>query len=346
MKRILIGAPGLLAAGFSPKTEAWKTIIERSRIFGIGESEPGMTELSWLGLPPKYADIAQGPLAAAAFRIAPPDRSVIYQATLMGLNDKEEIHEVSPSEEEARDLFSRLSSLNRRNWTFVEGSSATHLLVHEHGSIDNKIPTPLELYRSKWEPQMPQGEDEDVLIGFIRDSRDVLESSEFNRRRRGEGLPEIAFVWPWGQGLTASLPNLAVSRGELIRYESPCLRVKGATQMAGYWHGSLTIETAQRLRNAQSHREPTVILYPINNEEDSGQFAHEVEEYIFNPLILKKSSGDLRLTIIDSAPSGLGLNFDSRRMATNFVPYDLHVLDDPRVKQYPLHDAVMRSLAE
>lgn len=333
--------PGLFRAGFSPTDEVWKVITERSRIFGLNEAGEAAQELAWIGLPPDEPGIAQGPLAAAAFKIAPPEKSVIYQVDWMGLTSDEKIIPVELAEDEADEAFTNLSRLNDRAWTFVRGAGKINVLVHERGSVDQWIAPPDHLDGS-WEPRWPEGEDEVRLKSFVVDSRGLVEDAEFNRRRRGEGLPVIGFAWPWGQGLQVRLPNVAVRRGELIRYQSNSLRLKGIAQLSGYWHGEL----GQSLRSMLlgSTAEPTVVVHPMEGEEDAERFEHDLQELILDPFMRRKSDDELRLTILDPLAE-LGLNFDSRRSPTNTLPFDPKVKGDARLNLYPIHETILRALA-
>jgi hypothetical protein len=341
LKRVIVGAPGLFAAGFAAAGDAWATVVERSRVFGISGGES--SELAWLGLPPGAKELAQGPLAAAAFGVWPPERSVVFQVTLMGIDEDGPIGSVSLSPHESRVFFEKLETLNQRGWTFVRGEGDTHVLVRQRGSVDVACRPPWELF--DWEPEWPEGDDSETLRQFVLNSRELFEGAEENRRRRDKGEPIVAFAWMWEPGLWESLPNLALTRGEPVRYESSWLRLKGAARLAGYSHGELGLTFERRLEAAVKATEPMVVVQSITDEEEAERFGRQIKELVFDPLVLKKSAGELRLTILDSESEGLGLNFDSRRVEPNKLPFDRRVLDDERLAAYPLHESILRALS-
>lgn len=336
--------PGLLGTEHRFSRVSWQRVLERSRVFAVRAGEEPTDEREWLGLPPGSTPLAQGTLCAAAFGVATPERSVLFQTSTIGLDADERMMPITLGPEESEAVFAAISPrLNRKRWTFVEGEGEINLLVREQGSIDVESIDPHKLLGGQWEPRWPNGDDQDVLRNLVEDSREALEGLEFNRRRRDEGHPTAGFVWPWGPGLELRLPNLAVARGELVRYYSPNLRLKGAARLASYWHGRLDQAPHERLRDAAATDTPSVVWQAIEGAEAAERWEAEVEERVFEPLILGKAAGELRLTVID--PAGLGFNFDTRRLEVNTLPFDSRVVEGERLRTHALFEAVQKGLA-
>ncbi|MBX7133337.1 MAG: hypothetical protein K1X67_11735 [Fimbriimonadaceae bacterium] len=193
-------------------------------------------EAAFLGLDPREIAVAPGPLMVSAFGTSPPGGSVCLAVQVLSTEDGLTVSPTRlrtlPGEvDQIADAAKRLETSDLR---WVKGTGLEHGLVWLDGNLELVTTPPAEVTEIK--EALPEGEYEAQLRRFIDDSMNLLTSLEFNRRRADEGLPPLNLLWPWGQGLVQSLPNLALQRGEPAWVMSGSRRIQGLCRLVGYVH--------------------------------------------------------------------------------------------------------------
>lgn len=367
MKRVVIGLPCLASRPEEDSflrglSDGWQRLVERSRVFRISPVEDTLTpEAAWLGLDPDLVQIPQGPLTLSALKTDPPERSVHFHLSLLSLDDAGRVQPVKhlPNADEERAILQQAERLNARGLTFVPGWRADHGLVWEDGSTELACPEPSDIYGEEMGPHLPVGEGEPMLRRLIDDSVNLLGELPFNHIRREEGLEPLNLLWPWGAGWRQERRMLPLERGEMLRVGSTSMRMAGLCRLFGYAHSDwrefgpeVRVKWSEAL-SLLKQKEPTLLLmHPIeamqraHRLEEAERFLEELFERVIDPLLDEE---DLRLTLLapgwPDQPSrcsaiGLGLSCDSRRTEANQTPFDERILDDPKVRLLPLHEAV------
>lgn len=193
----------------------------------------GAAEAAYVGLPPTR--IADGPLIVAALGAEPPERSLQFHLSLLGLQDGLVVPP-PPSTAEAAVVKPLLSKLDTKRLTGLWGEGLDHALVLD-GFWDLGT-TPLPEALGRFQEVLPEGEMESTLRRYIDDSVNMLSELELNVRRIDEGVAPLNVLWPWGQGSPRRLPHLGLRRGSVLTVESPSLRMRGMARLVGYRSGA------------------------------------------------------------------------------------------------------------
>ena len=190
----------------------------------------GTPEAAWLGLPPLA--VADGPLIVAALGAEPPERTMQFHLSVLGL-DGVLATPPPPSREEESVLRPLLRRLDTKRLTAVPGEGLDHGLVLD-GWWDLGTKSPEEALGRPMAESLPEGDLEPLLRRYLDDSVNLLSELAINERRRDEGIVPLNVLWPWGHGAPRRLTNLALLRGEALTVASDSLRMRGMARLAGY----------------------------------------------------------------------------------------------------------------
>ncbi|MDT8316611.1 MAG: cofactor-independent phosphoglycerate mutase [bacterium] len=112
------------------------------------------------------------------------------------------------STEEAAKLVSELQGqLGNEEFTFHPGVSYRHLLVWHGGKSRLKTTPPHDISDRLALPHYPQGDGADKIADLMIRSRDILESSDVNKKRLHDGKKPANSIWLWGQGKAPAMPD-------------------------------------------------------------------------------------------------------------------------------------------
>ena len=190
----------------------------------------GTPEAAWVGLPPLA--IADGPLVVAALKAEPPERTMQFHLSLLGLDGVLGMPPPPSADEEAA-LRPLLKRLDTKRLTALVGEGLDHALVLD-GWWDLGTTAAQEAAGKPMAESLPEGDLEPLLRRYIDDSVNLLSETAFNARRRDEGTVPLNVLWPWGHGAPRRLPNLALLRGEALTVASDSLRMRGMARLVGY----------------------------------------------------------------------------------------------------------------
>jgi len=366
VRRVILVVPGLLKGGFNndllrEKNEALSRFAETSvvgRIAALPNCEA--PEAAFLGIDPTMVKVAQGPLTVAALRHDPPERSVHFHLSLASIDNSELIQSVShlPDSIEEAEIKSLVQTLDSKKLTLLWGEGVDHALVWEDGSIDLGCIPLNDAIGKRVDKVLPEGDGERLLRQLIDDSVNLLNETDFNKRRIDEGKPRLNLLWPWGQGFRPNLPNLALRRGEIILFESRSMRLDGLVRLSSYKHGSRQ-DFGRRLQTDWSRlsklatRSNAIVIVAENIEqatkverwEEAGAMLRDMVERFVVPLATQRGVRLLVVAPSEEGQEGLSMRFDSELKPTNTIPFDTRALDDRRVPVQQVWEAVASALS-
>jgi hypothetical protein len=353
MRRIVVVAPDLLGAPLQERLPHLNHLVEHGRLFIISPMPAVETpEALFLGMRPEEGQMRQGPLTIAALGADPPDRSTHFHLSLASLQDGS----ISFPEEsiDPFDVARVLDMVQTRTLIPVIGAGTDHGLVWEGlGDLGTTAPdrnNPIQMSGS-----LPEGDNEIALRRLIDDSVNILMESEANRRREELELPPLNILWPWGNGVRPSVPNLMLRHGERAIVESPSRRLFGLTRLAGYRHepielfGKRSEPGLQGLSNRAFSRPLSIIAfdpaaYP-EDEEKSAWFLRELDRLLASSVAEATQERAVRFTLLaPSSSTGLGFQFETRLSQQNDYPFDERSLEERKLPTLSLHEAVTQGL--
>ncbi len=200
--------------------------------------EPGsdVAALSIMGYDPARYYTGRAPLEAAAQGIELDARDVAWRCNLI-TSDGERLIDYSAGEissEEAAVLImlinDKLGSAKRR---FFPGVSYRNLLIWQDGSVDVGTKPPHNIMGQLIVPNLPKGDNEDLLRQLMWDSYAILSEQEINRRRVDAGKNPANMIWLWGQGYAPRLPAFSVEHGLSGTVISAVDLLRGIARLAG-----------------------------------------------------------------------------------------------------------------
>jgi len=367
MRRIVVIVPGLLSL---PERESYlrqtlpnlARLAEISVISKVAASPKTITPESYLfGLPPDLIRLAQGPLTVSALGFDPPEKSTHFHLSLMSYVDGlASFPKALPTYEEVELLLSLAKKLDSRFLTTCKGEGLDHGLVWESlGDLGTTRASDVE--GNPIREHLPEGDADRLLRRYIDDSINLFSELEMNERRIDEGLSPFNLLWPWGQGVRHSCPNLALKRGEPVFVESSSMRLAGLTRLVGYRHGDRSVlgrGLALKLRKMATNLwskdaaigfvDVPLELRQMGREEELGWFIKQLDQEFIAPLLENHLKEPSRLTFVTPgpiqptqfeqmvpSPIGLSLSAETAVPSSNIYPCDERALDE---RSIPLKD--------
>ena len=173
-----------------------------------------VANLSILGYDPKKYYSGRGPLEAANLGIELEDDDVAFRCNLITaeadtLLDYSAGHIKST---EAEKLIKRIDQkLGSNKLRFFPGVSYRHLLLVKRGAelrLQNlKCLAPHDIAGQSIKRNLPKGDNADIIIKLMLDSREILGSHEINQVRLDLKENPANMIWLWGQGVKPSMPK-------------------------------------------------------------------------------------------------------------------------------------------
>lgn len=173
-----------------------------------------VANLSILGYDPKKYYSGRGPLEAANLGIELEDDDVAFRCNLItaggdSLLDYSAGHIKST---EARTLIKFIDQkLGNNKLRFFAGVSYRHLLLVKRGAelkLQNlKCWAPHDIAQKSIKQHLPKGENSDIIVKLMLDSREILETHEINQVRLDLKENPANMIWLWGQGIKPNIPK-------------------------------------------------------------------------------------------------------------------------------------------
>jgi 2,3-bisphosphoglycerate-independent phosphoglycerate mutase len=198
--------------------------------------EPDLALRAVFSYQPVVCGSGWGPLDAAGLRVDLYRGDVAFRAQFVDTDGERLLHpdigRLSPAAAyELIELVSRKLSAPRL--PLFPGPGDRHVLVLRDARGEVGTDDPYSTVGEPIEAHMPRGEQEDRLRRWMFDSFELLSEHRINRRRRDEGKPAAAMLWPWSPGRAVALTPLSVSSGIAGVVVAGTLAVQGMARLAG-----------------------------------------------------------------------------------------------------------------
>jgi 2,3-bisphosphoglycerate-independent phosphoglycerate mutase len=204
--------------------------------------EPDLALRSVFGYQPVVSGSGWGPLDAAGLRVD-LDRTDLAFRVQMVDTDGETL--LNPDvgrlpDRDADELVHRVArklSGPRLQLFPAQGEGGIigtrHPLVLREARGESLAISPYDAVDQPLEAHMPRGEGEARLRQWMFDSFELLSEHRINRRRRDEGKPAAAMLWPWSPGRAVELTPFTVAHGATGTVIAGSLAARGMARLAG-----------------------------------------------------------------------------------------------------------------
>ena len=199
-----------------------------------------VANLSILGYDPKKYYSGRGPLEAANLGIELEDDDVAFRCNLITaagdiLLDYSAGHIKSTEAEKLIKFIDQKLGSNKLR--FFPGVSYRHLLLVKRGAelrLQNlKCPAPHDISGQSIKRNLPQGDNADIIIKLMLDSKEILGLHEINQVRLDLKENPANMIWLWGQGVKPSMPKFMDKFGLSGSVVSAVDLIKGLGRILG-----------------------------------------------------------------------------------------------------------------
>ncbi|MDD5120328.1 MAG: cofactor-independent phosphoglycerate mutase [Candidatus Omnitrophica bacterium] len=173
-----------------------------------------VANLSIFGYDPKRYYSGRGPLEAANLGIDLEEDDVAFRCNLITasgdtLLDYSAGHIKSTEAEKLIKFLDQKLGTNKMR--FFPGISYRHLLLAKRGAEfklqDLKCLPPHDISGQSISKNLPKGDNADLIIKLMQDSREILENHEINHVRLDLKENPANMIWLWGQGRKPDMPK-------------------------------------------------------------------------------------------------------------------------------------------
>ncbi|MDD5281676.1 MAG: cofactor-independent phosphoglycerate mutase [Candidatus Omnitrophica bacterium] len=173
-----------------------------------------VANLSILGYDPKKYYSGRGPLEAANLGVELDEDDIAFRCNLITAG-ADTLLDYSAGHIKSREAEKLIKFLDQKLGTnkirFFPGVSYRHLLLVKRGvelKLENlKCKAPHDISGQGINKNLPKGENADVIIKLMRDSREILASHEINLVRLDLKENPANMIWLWGQGKKPNIPK-------------------------------------------------------------------------------------------------------------------------------------------
>ena len=196
--------------------------------------------ISILGYDPLKYYTGRGPLEAANLGIRLEGNDVAFRCNLITVGENK-IIDYSAGHISSKEAEILIRSLDKELGTdkikFYPGVSYRHIVVIKDAAFTDlrKIicRPPHDIIGKKVSKNLPKGDDVEILIKLMRDSRAVLESHEINLVRIDLKENPANMIWLWGQGRDPDIPKFSDKYGLTGSVISAVDLIKGLGRIIG-----------------------------------------------------------------------------------------------------------------
>ncbi|MCX7927915.1 MAG: cofactor-independent phosphoglycerate mutase [Candidatus Omnitrophica bacterium] len=328
--------------GRTPLEVAQKPNMDYCAKFGIlGKVKtipPNMTpasdvaNMSILGYDPQIYYSGRGPLEAANMGIELENDDVAFRCNLITAVDDRLVDYSAGhiSTKEAQNIIKWLDQkLGNKEIRFYAGISYRHLVLFRNGSKKKldalKCVAPHDIVNQSINKNLPRGENADLVINLMQESRKILAEHEINQVRIDLGENPANMIWLWGQGKKPNLPlfkekfgitgsvisavDLIKGMGKLVGLE--VISVPGAT---GYYDTNYAGKAEAALNSLSNHDFVFVHVEAPDEAGHNGDIREKItaierfDQFIVGACLERyKQKGNLRMLILPDHPTPLSL---------------------------------------
>ncbi len=199
-----------------------------------------VANLSILGYDPKKYYSGRGPLEAANLGVELEEDDVAFRCNLITAGS-DTLLDYSAGHIKSREAEKLIKFLDQKLGTnkmrFFSGVSYRHLLLVKRGSelkLENlKCRAPHDISGQNINKNLPKGENADIIIKLMRDSREILSGHEINHVRLDLKENPANMIWLWGQGKKPNIPKFIDKFGLTGSVISAVDLIKGLGRILG-----------------------------------------------------------------------------------------------------------------
>lgn len=198
--------------------------------------EPDLALRSQFGYEPVLSGTGWGPLDAAGLRVDLYRGDLAFRVQMVDTDGElltdPDIGRLPPADAHALlELVTR--KLTGPRLQLFPGAGNRHALALRDARGEVAAVSPYDAASGQLEEHMPRGEDESRLRQWMYDSFELLAEHRVNRRRRDEGKPAAAMLWPWSPGRAVALSPFSMARGATGAVVAANPAVQGLGRLAG-----------------------------------------------------------------------------------------------------------------
>ncbi len=195
---------------------------------------------SLMGLNPELYPLRHGPMMISNMGMKPPSDSDCFKLSLGHIQDDRvsfsrthspEYNICSEEAEYLETLFLKLKT-KRMSPLFYKGLEHALVIENSKGVWDTYEPE-YGKDKSLYEV-LPKGDEERLLRNFVQDSINALDETEWNKKRKDEGILPLNLLWPWGQGKLNAYPFLALRYGYVPDFCTNDVNLNGMARLVGF----------------------------------------------------------------------------------------------------------------
>lgn len=199
-----------------------------------------VANLSILGYDPKKYYSGRGPLEAANLGVELEEDDVAFRCNLITAGN-DTLLDYSAGHIKSKEAEKLIKFLDQKLGTnkmrFFAGVSYRHLLLVKRGSelkLENlKCRAPHDISGQNINKNLPKGENADIIIKLMRDSREILAGHEINHVRLDLKENPANMIWLWGQGKKPNIPRFIDKFGLTGSVISAVDLIKGLGRILG-----------------------------------------------------------------------------------------------------------------
>jgi len=173
-----------------------------------------VANLSILGYDPKKYYTGRGPLEAANLGLELEEDDVAFRCNLITASD-DTLLDYSAGHIKSAEAEKLIKCIDQRLGTakmrFFPGISYRHLFLAKGAAElklqDLKCLPPHDLAGQSISKNLPKGDNADLIIKLMRDSREILGNHEINHVRLDLKENPANMIWLWGQGRKPQMPK-------------------------------------------------------------------------------------------------------------------------------------------
>ena len=199
-----------------------------------------VANMAILGYNPKEYYSGRGPLEAANMGIDMAPDDVAFRCNLVTVAGDTMVDYSAGhiTSKEAEGLIRFIDEkLGSDKFKFYHGISYRHLLMAKNGALNflDKIIciAPHDILNQGVSTNLPKGENSELLINLIKESRNILEKHEINSVRLDLKENPANMIWLWGQGKKPSFPSFKEKYGLNGSVISAVDLIKGMGKLLG-----------------------------------------------------------------------------------------------------------------
>ncbi|MFH1457756.1 MAG: cofactor-independent phosphoglycerate mutase [Candidatus Omnitrophota bacterium] len=206
------------------------------------KATPGsdVANIAIFGYDPDTYYTGRGPLEAANLGIELEDEDVVFRCNLITTSGDTLIDYSAGhiSSKEAEIVLRSIDmSLGNEQFKFYAGVSYRHLLLVKKGSREQLeklvCRPPHDITGQSLSKNFPRGENADILIRLMEESRKILDRQEINLVRLDLKENPANMIWLWGQGRKPAMPKFADKYGLKGSVISAVDLIKGLGKVLG-----------------------------------------------------------------------------------------------------------------